>query len=97
MIKGQIALTTTHPTPHVLTPPTSLTPHVMAGASIQVNWSGVADAPCYNLKRSVTNGGPYTIAAAGGFWTGFFDSRPPAGPRVVYCVICGSLKTGMYA
>ncbi|HMI59268.1 MAG TPA: hypothetical protein VK518_00125 [Puia sp.] len=94
MIKGQIALTSTHPTPHVLTPPVSLTPHVMAGASIQVNWSAVTDAPCYNLKRSTTNGGPYTTVAAGVPAGGFLDTGLTPGTRYYYVVTSGHINGG---
>jgi hypothetical protein len=94
MIKGQIGLTTTHPTPHVLTPPVSLTPHVMAGASIQVNWSAVTGAPCYNLKRSVTNGGPYTTVAAGVTAGGFLDTGLTPGTTYYYVVTAGHINGG---
>ncbi len=65
MIKKQIAYTSTVFTPFVFTAPASLTPHVLSSTSIQINWSQVTDAPCYNVKRATTSGGPYTTVAAG--------------------------------
>lgn len=65
MFKGTIAYTATNPTPFTFSPPASLTPHVLSSSSIKVDWSQVTDAPCYNVKRSTTSGGPYTTVAAG--------------------------------
>jgi hypothetical protein len=94
MIKGQIAYTATHPTPHVLTPPVSLTPHVLSSTSIQINCSGVTDAPCYNFKRSTTSGGPYTTIAAGITAATFTDTGLTPNTTYYYVVSSGHINGG---
>ncbi len=94
MFRKQTALTATRPTPPVLTAPVSLTPHVMTGASIQVNWSAVTDAPCYNLKRSTTSGGPYTTVAAGVVGGSFLNTGLTPGTRYYYVVTSGHINGG---
>lgn len=94
MIKGQIAYTATHPTPHVLTPPASLTPHVLSSSSIQINWSTVTDSPCYNLKRATTSGGPYTTVAAGVTGGTYTDTGLAANTTYYYVVSSGRINGG---
>jgi hypothetical protein len=89
MIKGLIPYTATHPTPHVLTPPVSLTPHVLSSSSIQVNWSGVTDCPCYNLKRSTTSGGPYSTVASGVTAATYTNTGLAANTTYYYIVTSG--------
>jgi hypothetical protein len=94
MLKGQIPFTSTHPTPHVLTPPVSLTPHVQSSSAIQINWSAVTDSPCYNLKRSTTNGGPYTTVASGVTAGTFTDTGLAANTTYYYVVSSGRINAG---
>jgi hypothetical protein len=94
MIKKQIAYTTTHPTPHVLTAPASLTPHVLSSSSIQINWSAVTDAPCYNVKRSTTSGGPYTTVAAGVTGGTYTNTGLSANTTYYYVVSSGHINGG---
>jgi hypothetical protein len=94
MIKGQIPYTSTHPTPHVLTPPASLTPHVLSSSSIQVNWSGVTDAPVYNLKRTSVSGGPYTTIATGLTSATYTNTGLTANTTYYYVVSAGYINGG---
>jgi hypothetical protein len=94
MLKGTIAYTASEPTPHVLTPPTSLTPHVLSSSSIQVNWSGVTDAPCYNIKRSTTSGGPYTTIASGLTSPTYTNTGLTANTTYYYVVSTGRISAG---
>jgi hypothetical protein len=94
MFKGQIALTATRPTPPILTPPVSLTPHVLSSTSIQVNWSAVTDAPCYNLKRSTTSGGPYTTVAAGVTGGSYTNTGLTPNTTYYYIVTSGHINGG---
>jgi hypothetical protein len=89
MFKGQIALTSTRPTPTTFTPPASLTPHVLSSSSIQINWAGVTDAPCYNLKRSTTNGGPYSTVVSGLNATTYTNTGLAANTTYYYIVTTG--------
>ncbi|HTI92428.1 MAG TPA: glycoside hydrolase family 71/99-like protein [Puia sp.] len=94
MFRQQIGLTSTRPTPPTLTGPVSLTPQAMSGATIRIFYSAVTGAPCYNLKRSTTSGGPYTTVATitGG---GFFDnSGLTPGTRYYYVVTAGHINGG---
>jgi hypothetical protein len=94
MVKGQIAYTTTEPTPPVLTPPTSLTPQALSSSSIKIDWSAVTDAPCYNLKRSTTNGGPYTTIAAGITGGTYTDTGLASNTSYYYVVSAGHVNGG---
>lgn len=94
MVKGQTAYTTTLPTPPVLSAPSSLTPHVLSSSSIKIDWSAVTDAPCYNVKRSTVNGGPYTTiatAVSGGTYT---DNGLAANTTYYYVVSSGYINGG---
>ncbi|WCT10421.1 glycoside hydrolase family 71/99-like protein [Mucilaginibacter jinjuensis] len=94
MIKGQIAYTASHPTPHVLTPPASLTPHVLSSSSIQINWSQVADAPVYNIKRATVSGGPYTTVAAGVTGGTYTNTGLTANTTYYYVISAGYINGG---
>ena len=45
-------------------------------------------ATSYTVKRSLTNGGPYTVLASGLTATGYPDSGLAFGTMYYYCVIC---------
>lgn len=92
MIKGTLAYTATDPTPFTFSPPASLTPHVLSSSSIQVNWSAVTDAPCFNVKRSTTNGGPYTTVASGVTVDTFTDTGLSANTTYYYVVTTGRIN-----
>jgi len=92
MIKGLIPHTATDPTPFVLTPPASLTPHVLSSSSIQINWSTVTDAPCFNVKRSTTSGGPYTTVSAGVTADTFTNTGLASNTTYYYVVTSGRIN-----
>jgi polygalacturonase len=56
---GQINLIVTPPPPGI---PTNLTA-VATNLLVNLNWSTSSNAASYNLKRSTTNGGPYSLLA----------------------------------
>jgi hypothetical protein len=94
MIKGQIPFTSTHPTPHMLTPPVSLTPHVLSNSSIQINWAGVTDSPCYNVKRATTSGGPYATVAAGVTGATYINTGLTPNTTYYYVISSGRINAG---
>lgn len=94
MIKGQIAYTSNHPTPHVLTPPASLTPHVLSSSSIKINWSQVAGSPCYNIKRGTSNGGPYFTVASGITGGSYTDTGLIGNTNYYYVISSGRINAG---
>jgi hypothetical protein len=89
MFKGTIALTATRPTPTTFTPPSSLTPHVLSSTSIQINWAQVTDAPCYNVKRAITSGGPYTMVASGVTGGTYTNTGLSTGTTYYYVITSG--------
>ena len=94
MFKGQIALTSTRPTPPTLTAPASLTPHVVSSTSIKIDWSAVTEAPCYNVKRATTSGGSYTTIAAGVTGGSYTDTGLTPGATYYYVVSSGHINGG---
>jgi hypothetical protein len=93
MLKGTIALTATRPTPPTLTPPASLTPHVLSTTSVQINWSGVTGSPAYNVKRATTSGGPYTTIAAGVTANTYTNTGLTHGTTYYYIVTSGYINS----
>jgi hypothetical protein len=94
MIKGITAYQAAEPTPFVISPPASLTPHVLSSSSIQINWSGVTDSPCYNVKRATTSGGPYTTIAAGVTAATYTNTGLTASTTYYYVVSSGHINGG---
>jgi hypothetical protein len=92
MFRKEIALTDTRPTPPVFSPPTGPTLQAVAGASIQVNWSAVTEAPCYNVKRATVSGGPYTVVGAGVTGVLYTDGGLTAGTTYYYVVTAGHIN-----
>ena len=45
--------------------PTGLVAAAISSGQINLAWNAVANASSYNVKRSLTNGGPYTVVASG--------------------------------
>lgn len=94
MFKGQISLTSIRPTPPTLTPPDSVTTQALSTTAVQVNWTTVTEAPCYNVKRATVSGGPYTVIAtnlSGGTYT---DSGLTHGTTYYYVVSTGHINEG---
>jgi hypothetical protein len=94
MIKGLIPYTATHPTPHVLTPPASLTPHVQSSSSILINWSAATGAPSYNLKRATVNGGPYITVASDVTAVTYTDTGLAPNMTYYYVLTSGHINGG---
>jgi hypothetical protein len=94
MIKGTLAFTSTVPTPVVLTAPTSLTPSVVTTTSVKIDWSGVTDSPCYNVKRATVSGGPYTTVAAGVTGGTYTNTGLTHGTTYYYVVSSGHINGG---
>ncbi len=67
------------------TPPSVL--FVKAGdASARLSWGPVYGAGCYNVKRSLTSGGPYNTIAQGVAWTEYADNSVVNGTRYFYVI-----------
>ena len=66
--------------------PTGLS--VLAVSSTQVNltWNAFSNATSYNVKRSLTNGGPYAVVASGVTATNYPDSGLAGGTMYYYVV-----------
>jgi len=65
--------------------PASLT--VVAGnAQAELNWTAPTGAVTYNVKRSLTSGGPYTAIATGGVTTSYVDTGLTNGTTYYYVV-----------
>ncbi|MCW3053070.1 MAG: putative protease [Chthonomonadales bacterium] len=65
--------------------PASLT--VVAGnAQAELNWTAPAGAVTYNVKRSLTSGGPYTAIATVGVTTSYLDTGLTNGATYYYVV-----------
>jgi fibronectin type 3 domain-containing protein len=54
--------------------------------SVLLNWTASAQAASYNVKRSTTNGGPYSIVASNVVATGFVDTGLTNGVTYFYVV-----------
>jgi hypothetical protein len=77
--------TTNWSTPATPATPTNLVA-AATGAQISLVWNQVANASSYNIKRTTTNGGPYTIIADSITITNYTDSGLPGGTRYYYVV-----------
>ena len=54
--------------------PTGLTAKVSSSSQAQLAWNTLANATSYNVKRSLTSGGPYTTIASGVAATNYTDN-----------------------
>jgi len=57
-----------------------------SATQIDLNWNAVAGATAYNLKRSLTSGGPYTLLVGGLSTTSYPDTGLSAGTNYYYVV-----------
>jgi fibronectin type 3 domain-containing protein len=66
---------------------------VMAGGQINLKWHSVSGAQSYTIQRSTTNGGPYSLLAAGIITTNIVDPAVSLGTVYFYTVaasnVCG--------
>ena len=69
----------------VLPAPTGLAA-VAGNAQVTLNWNAVTNATSYNLKRSLTNSGPYTVVASGVTATNYSDTGLAAATTYYYVV-----------
>ncbi len=58
----------------LLTGPTNLSTTVASISQANLTWNALANATNYNVKRSLTSGGPYTTIASGVATTNFTDN-----------------------
>ena len=58
----------------------------ISGSQIVPSWNTLANATSYNVKRSMTNGGPLTLIAGGVTGTNYSDVGLAAGTRYYYVV-----------
>jgi len=65
--------------------PTGLTATAVSATQVALNWSPVAGASGYNLKRAADRGGPYTVLAPGLATTNYTDTLN-AGMKYYYVV-----------
>jgi endoglucanase len=66
--------------------PTGLTATPVSSIQINLTWNTATNAISYNVKRSLTDGGPYTVIAPGVATTNYSDSGLNAGETYYYVV-----------
>jgi autotransporter-associated beta strand protein len=72
----------------VVPAPGGLAATTVSSGQINLTWDFVANAASYNVKRSTTNGGPYTIIATGVNATNYTDTGL-SGATTYYYVVSG--------
>ena len=73
--------------------PAGLSALAVSASQINLTWNALTNATSYNLKRSTTNGGPYSTIASGVTATNYPDSGLAGGTiyyHVVSAVVSGS-------
>jgi hypothetical protein len=73
------------PPPQALAP-TGLAATAMSTGQISLVWNALTNTATYNLKRSLTNGGPYALIASGVTATNYLDSDLASGTPYYYVV-----------
>jgi hypothetical protein len=66
--------------------PGGLAAAAVSSTQIALVWNAVTNAANYNVKRSTTNGGPYTVVATGVTATNYNDSALAGGTTYFYVV-----------
>ena len=66
--------------------PTALIAFASSSSAITLDWADAANAATYNVKRSLTNGGPYIIIATNVLTSTFTDTGRSAGTTYYYVV-----------
>lgn len=67
-------------------PPTGLTAVPVSKSRINLSWLASSNATSYNVKRSLTNGGPYSLVASGITATNYSDIGLTSGTTYYYVV-----------
>ena len=67
-------------------PPSGLTATAVSGSQVSLTWNPVPNATSYNIKRSLTNGGPYAVIASGVTATNYLDGGLIGGAVYYYVV-----------
>jgi endo-1,4-beta-xylanase len=66
--------------------PTGLSAQAVSTSQINLTWNAFGNATGYNVKRSLTNGGPYAVVASGVTATNYSDSGLAGGTMYYYVV-----------
>ena len=66
--------------------PTGLTARAVSTSQVNLTWNTLTNATSYNVKRSLTNGGPYTVIASGVTATNYQDTGLVASTMYYYVV-----------
>ena len=66
--------------------PSGLVATAASTSQISLVWNTFSNAVSYNVKRSITNGGPYAVIATGVSVTNYLDSGLAGGTRYYYVV-----------
>lgn len=76
-------------------PPSSLVLTAVAASSGQINltWNSITNATTYNVKRSTTNGGPYSVIASGVITTNYQDTGLTGG--TIYYYVVSAMVSGV--
>ena len=85
---AQASATTTATAPAV---PASLTATAISALQISLGWTASSGATSYNLKRSLTNGGPYSVIAASIAATNYSDRS--VAPATTYYYVVSAVNT----
>jgi len=75
-----------------IAPPSGLTAAAVSTGEIDLSWNALTNATAYNVKRSTTNGGPYTTVASGIGETNYSDTGL-AGGTIYYYVVSAMVLT----
>ncbi|SFD49219.1 Por secretion system C-terminal sorting domain-containing protein [Chitinophaga sp. CF118] len=74
--------------------PGSLSAIKESNTSIQLSWTGSANATSYTVKRSMTAGGPYTTIMSGVTGTSYVDASAFPGPNYyIVTALAGALES----
>ena len=66
--------------------PAGLTAMAVSTSQVNLTWNTLTNATSYNVKRSLTNGGPYTVIASGVTATNYQDTGLVASTMYYYVV-----------
>jgi hypothetical protein len=72
--------------------PAGLIATAISTSEINLGWNAVPEASSYNVKRSMTNGGPYATIATGVLTTNYPDGGLAAG--TMYCYVVSAVVGG---